>query len=217
MKRLLGALCISVFASACGAASDTGPQPSGERAAVAEPAVQSAHQVGALSSQKTSARKRSRAIVPEGAILQTKALAGDRAAAKQLFDQYSEFWRNTSPNASYVTDSVEVLRNRALAGDRAAAEQLYERHLASSGMAGSAAPAEIADCETDCWWYWFFCSVACGAGAPICAAACVGGYAVCIGACGGGGGGGGGTGGGPGDECHDCGDGRIVCPPQVCP
>ena len=30
-------------------------------------------------------------------------------------------------------------------------------------------------------------------------------------------GGGGGTGGGPGDECYDCGDGRIVCPPQVCP
>ena len=34
---------------------------------------------------------------------------------------------------------------------------------------------------------------------------------------GGGGGGGGGTGGGPGDDCIDCGDGRLACPPQVCP
>ncbi|HMJ52191.1 MAG TPA: hypothetical protein VK540_08950 [Polyangiaceae bacterium] len=225
MKRIIGLLCSSTFAIACGAApSDTGPQPSGDRAAVAEPGVNTAANEGAnLSSQQAAAGPHGSEAVDSEEAIRRKVSAGDMAAARQVIEQYER--RGVS--------------SRATAAARQLIEQ-YEQGGVSRQTSKPSAPtapgqgelrsAPItdprSDCLEDCAEDYAFClagAVLCLPLASICGAICIAQLNVCRGRC---------PPADPGDppppppppDCQVCcdfdGEGNCthcVAPPQVCP
>jgi hypothetical protein len=211
MKRLIGPLCGSLLAIACGSAVDVGTQSSTEPRGTAERAVHGGANEGAnLSSKQTAAAPSgAEATISDEAALEQKARAGDLTAGRQLLELYER--RGDSPRdiatAKQFLDQLE--RKRA------------SRTTSNSASLASPGQGELT-CLEACTIEYGICIGLAGFCLPyawVCALACVANLAVCESQCDDGGG-------NPPqpptcDNCcaFDSAGNCTLCirPPQVCP